>query len=250
MTPEHAEHALARHARRVWVGLLVVVLATISAAVAYTAHGVGQANARADRADADRLRDRAASSRDRAASSQDITTLRAQVRALGGTPAVTGPKPEGGVDVSEVVRDVLAALPVPRDGRDGEPGPPPSDAQVRAAVTTVCARAGCGPSDVQVATQVAAYLAAHPPAAGRDGASGKDGTDGANGKDGHDGKDGRDGAPGIGIATISGVQQDGPNCTITITLTDSTRRDLTWTCQPTATATPTPTTPTPTGARR
>lgn len=233
MTPEHVERSLTRHARRVWVGLLVVVLATISAAVAYTAHGVGLANARADRADAERLRDRLASA-------QDITTLRSQVRALGGTPVVSAPPAQGGsgVDVSEVVRDVLAALPVPRDGRDGEPGPPPSGAQVQAAVTTVCQRVGCRPADAQVAAQVAAYLAAHPPAAGRDGTDGKDGVDG---KDGTNGNDGRDGVDGVGIADITN-RQDGAQCVITVLLTNGASKELPWQCQPTPTATPTPTT--------
>lgn len=142
------------------------------------------------------------------------------------------PSPQPTVDVAEVVRQVLAVLPRPRDGRDA---PPPTQAQIEQAVEQVCARAGCGPTDAQVAAQVALYLTEHPPPPGATGPTGPTGPQGP------PGEPGATGPAGVGIASISDIRQSGSECTITVTLTDGTSRDLTWQCQPTPPPTPTPT---------
>lgn len=67
------------------------------------------------------------------------------------------------------------------DGSDGKDGRDGKDAELTAE---------------QLASAVAEYLAANPPAAGKDGRDGENGRDGKDGEPGRDGIDGKDGAPG------------------------------------------------------
>lgn len=133
---------------------------------------------------------------------------------------VEQPPPQ--VDTAQIVREVLAQLPPPREA------PPPTQAQVDAAVTRVCAARACAPTDEQVATEVAMFLTANPPAPG---SPGQDGTDGAPGADGQPGQDGAAGQDGVGIADVT-LQQNGPDCVITVVLTDGSTRDLAFQCRP------------------
>lgn len=123
-----------------------------------------------------------------------VESERAQIRALGGTPAVPppqviisgvagapgiqGPGPSD-AQVASAVAAYLTAHPVP--GVSGE--------QVAAAVTAYLIATpapsgpsgppGPGPSDQQVAEAVASYLQANPPPSGPPGAAGKDGANGS-----------------------------------------------------------------------
>jgi hypothetical protein len=103
--------------------------------------------------------------------------------------------------VREEIARAVAAMPAPRDGRDGK------DVDVIAVKTLVeAAVAGVKQVDVvpMIRAEVAAAVAALPaPKDGRDGVDGRDGTNGVDGKDGapgtngRDGVDGKDGAPGL-----------------------------------------------------
>ena len=63
------------------------------------------------------------------------------------------------------------------------------------------------------------------PANGKDG---KDGIDGINGRDGLNGTNGKDGKDGAGISNIT-ASQSGENVTLTISLTDGTNKQVTFT---------------------
>ena len=78
--------------------------------------------------------------------------------------------------------------------------------------------AGAPASDEQVASAVAAWLKANPPAAGRDGLDGKDGRDGLAGEKGEPGRDGLDGAA---APVVAGAIKDHTG-ELVLTLTDGT----------------------------
>lgn len=80
-----------------------------------------------------------------------------------------------------------------------QPGPAPSDAQIRAAVD--------------------ASLAANPPASGRDGSNGQPGKDGQNGTNGVDGKD------GVSVTDQRFVRLPDLACISRVTYSDGTSRD-------------------------
>lgn len=108
---------------------------------------------------------------------EDSIALGEQVKRLGGKPVVDPP-----------------ATPT-----QGERGPGPTAAQVRAAVADYCAGDRCKPtvSRSQVAAAVADYCAGGL-CQGEDGTNGGPGADGTDGTDGANGTNGTDGAPGPG----------------------------------------------------
>lgn len=97
------------------------------------------------------------------------------------------------VDENAIAQRVLAAIPVPADGKDGAPGSSVTVDDVRPLVVE------------EVAKAVAAIPA---PAAGRDGRDGMAGRDGEKGLDGKDGANGVDGQDGLGFDDLT-VEHDG-----------------------------------------
>lgn len=126
----------------------------------------------------------------------------------------------------------IADMPVPKDGRDGVDGKDGADG--RDGVDGVPGHDGKDADPMtaeQIAEAVADYLAANPPAAGKDGRDGKDGAAGVDGKDGADGVDGKDGADGrngadgkdgVGLADAI-IDRKG---VLVLTMTDGRVKDL------------------------
>lgn len=146
----------------------------------------------------------------------------------------------------------VASEPIPSNplqGAKGDPGPPPSDAQVARAVASYCISHTCRGASGQNATQaqvrnaIAMYCNARGECIGPEGTAGKNGQDGQNGKDGAQGPPpsaqqvadavkeycstrnecqgpaGANGAPGRGIQTVACTQG---SASFTITYTDGT----------------------------
>lgn len=111
----------------------------------------------------------------------DVRTLRAQIKAKGGTPAAPDP--------GDAVEDLpaRAAVPVPIPGPPGPPGAKGDTGETGPAGPTITPSPGASG------------------AAGRDGAVGPQGDTGPAGPPGADGKDGRDGTDGAD-------GRDGQNC--------------------------------------
>lgn len=122
----------------------------------------------------------------------------------------------------------IADMPEPKDGRDGVDGK--DGANGRDGVDGAPGLNGKDANPVtveQIAEAVAEYLAANPPAAGkdgRDGVDGKDGVPGLDGMDGRDGLDGKDGTPGHdgiagkdGVGLAGAVQSKDGNLVLTLT---------------------------------
>lgn len=144
--------------------------------------------------------------------SRTVASLSDRIAALEQRPVRDGIDGRDGKDAEPLALEVVAArvaalLPPPREGETGPPGPqgergtdapPLTRAQVMDALQAM--------PDV-LAAAVAEYLAAHPPAAGRDGV------------DGQDGADGRD---GVGLAGAL-ITQDG---SLAVTLTNGTVQTL------------------------
>lgn len=185
-----------------------------------------------------------------------VSTLSAQVEALGGKPVVdvddlpVGPQGETGEQGER--------------GETGEPGPPPSAAQIDAALARYCAQGRCdgdAPTASQVSAAVTTYCDARGECRGEAGRAGANGRPGANGRNGSDGKDappptreqiaaavsaycaargecrgpaGTDGAPGAdgsdgrGIASV--VCEGAPITRFTFTYSDGTTETVT--CAP------------------
>lgn len=86
-----------------------------------------------------------------------------------------------------------------RNGKDGEAGRAPFPHEIAEEVSRwfECNHnSKQAPSAEEIASVVKAYLFAHPPASGKDGAAGKPGPEGKPGADGKNGKDGERGLPG------------------------------------------------------
>ena len=163
---------------------LVCVMAAIGAAIAYVSHRVDTLGVQLEDSRADNTSLRSDLNEQEAAS----TALAEQVKRLGGKPVVDPP-----------------ATPA-----QGERGPGPTAAQVKAAVADYCAGDRCKPtvSRSQVADAVADYCAG-----GR--CLAKDGTDGGPGQDGTDGADGADGAGPTDeqiAAAVAAYCDGGGNC--------------------------------------
>ncbi|MGL5816642.1 MAG: hypothetical protein ACRCYR_03695 [Phycicoccus sp.] len=158
--------------------------------------------------------------------SLSVNELREQVIAEGATPVVPPatpgdppPTPDAQLSEAEVeqtVREVIAGYDLPSQQVvqsliqasvarvEAIPGPAPTQGQVLASVRPV----------------VAAYLAANPPAPGKDGTNGDNGSPGTAGAEGQAGANGKDGAAGRGIASAS---FDEGSCILTQVYTDGTR---------------------------
>lgn len=108
------------------------------------------------------------------------------------------------VDVAEIVRSVVAALPAPVAGSPGKDGAPGADGK-SLALEDVRPLIDAEVERTMTAAVARAVAALPPPPAGRDG---RDGLNGVQGEKGVDGKDGRDGADGLGFDDLS-VEHDG-----------------------------------------
>lgn len=152
---------------------LVFVMAAIGLGIALISHRVDTLAVQLEESRTDRTSLRAELNEQEAASQ----ALAEQVKRLGGKPVVDPP-----------------ATPT-----QGERGPGPTEAQVKAAVADYCAGDRCKPtvSRSQVAAAVADYCAGGL-CQGKDGTNGGPGADGTDGTSGTDGTDGADGAPGPG----------------------------------------------------
>lgn len=110
------------------------------------------------------------------------------------------PAPKDGKDVDmdavramidDAVAKAVAAVPAPKDGRDGKDGKDAEPVTVGQIVDAVRS----APDAVKAA--VVEYLTANPPPAGKDGKDGEKGDPGKDGKDGSDGRDGKDGVDAV-----------------------------------------------------
>jgi hypothetical protein len=175
---------------RVFYFALALIMGTIGLVAALALDGVREMAADLEQAKTNNAKTNA----ELVDQKEDSAALWAQVKRLGGKPVVDPP-----------------AVPA-----QGERGPGPTDAQVKAAVADYCAGDRCKPtvSRSQVAAAVAAYCAGGL-------CQGKDGTDGgpgADGTDGTNGADGADGAPGPGptdeqiAAAVEAYCDGGGNC--------------------------------------
>jgi hypothetical protein len=132
-----------------------------------------------------------------------------QVQRLGEEPVT--PDPDS-LEVPDPLTEDDQPESAPMRGERGEPGPPPSMAQIAAAVTNFCLENGLckGPDGktptvdelrAMVSDAVAAFCA-------NDACKGDPGNDGNDGRDGIDGKDGLDGLPG----GVGPTGPPGPTC--------------------------------------
>ncbi|GAB2762158.1 hypothetical protein [Nocardioides pakistanensis] len=166
-----------RVAWTVFALVAVTALAGLLWVAVTTSRHLDEADARLDRARAERqeLVDTARANADAAAA------LAEQVRRLGERPVA---------EPTEVVEPV----PGPRGprGEQGEPGRAPSTAEIRSALAAYCAGGRCdgrSPTTAQVRTAVLTYCDARGQCRGPAGEDGADGQPGAAGADGRDGMD-------------------------------------------------------------
>lgn len=171
-----------------WYAVLLLVIATLGWTVLHLSTQGRQITALST----------ALTDEQRHAVAQGHPTVAPPPRSIIAHPTQVVPQPTPTVDVDAIVAAVLARIPTPADGR---PGPPPSAAQVAAALVQVCAdQGGCPPMPV-VTKALAAALAAHPPSAGPTGPPGPIGVPGEPGPSGPAGEPGPSGPPGPTGAT-------------------------------------------------
>lgn len=121
-----------------------------------------------------------------------IAELRAEIVVL---------RAEGTAAIARV-DERLAAVRDGRDGVDGEPGPKGEKGDAGEPGESIVGppgqdgAPGPAPTAERIAVEVARYLAANPPQAGRDGVDGAPGRDGVEGPAGRDGDPGKEGPPG------------------------------------------------------
>lgn len=157
---------------------------------------------------------------------------------------------------------------ITREGKQGKPGRPPTDAEIALAVASYCSGRVCAPSEAEIAASLRAYCDARddclgergrdgddgadgrPPTRaeidagvarycaernecrGADGQDGTDGTDGRNGQDGQDGTDGTDGQNGKPPAAWTWTDPGPPERTYRCTRNPGSSDDRpTYTCE-------------------
>jgi len=98
------------------------------------------------------------------------------------------------VDVPAIVADVVARIPVAKDGRDGRDGSPGKDVDTEHVLGVVLEKVAKALDAIPIPKDGSPGLNGKD---GADGIHGKDGSPGLNGKDGADGVHGKDGAPGL-----------------------------------------------------
>jgi hypothetical protein len=122
----------------------------------------------------------------------DLKALGAEIGAMVGD--IVSPLTKRVADLERQLANVSAQKGDPGErGKDGDPGPAPTQEQIDGAVKAYLAanpirhgekgEPGQSATDEQIAKAVATYLQANPPAAGEKGEPGKDGENGADGKD-------------------------------------------------------------------
>lgn len=115
---------------------------------------------------------------------------RAVASAVAALPAPKDGKDASPVDHGAIIKEVLAQIPVPSNGKDGVDGRAGQDCDMEAVRGLIAEAVKSIPA----------------PKDGRDGIDGKDGAHGADGKDGRDGVDGQKGLDGKdGLAGANGV---------------------------------------------
>lgn len=119
-----------------------------------------------------------------------MDALTGQIEALGRDPVVEVEETDNGPEVVEGSPRAESEAERGRRGVPGEPGDPPTDEQIEAAVEVYCETNGCRgpegpePNALQVAAAVAAYCDDRGECQGPTGETGIAGTDGATGADG------------------------------------------------------------------